>query len=134
MNAIAPSASIMPQSLTSELRPGRARHAQAQFTRLFGMLARGLGGVDSALDLAVAGDRPLRADGIVALIDNLALACGWPIELVDPASVAEPLLAQILCHAVRVTDHSVRLGVLLSHYLTHKASCVSNFLLASWFA
>ncbi|WP_297921857.1 nucleotidyltransferase domain-containing protein [Metallibacterium sp.] len=106
------------------LRAVLARHPQVNFAMLFGSLARGTARPDSDLDLAVGADRPLHADEIIALISDLAMATGRPVDLIDLAAAGEPLLGQILAHGVRVLGDNTRHGALLSRHLTDVADFV----------
>lgn len=69
-------------------------------------------------------DRPLHTDEIIALISDLAMATGRPVDLIDLAAAGEPLLGQILAHGVRVLGDSTRHGALLSRHLTDVADFV----------
>ena len=115
---------IAPEPLASPLRAVLARHPQVNFAMLFGSLARGTARPDSDLDLAVGADRLLHADEIIALISDLAMATGRPVDLIDLAAAGEPLLGQILAHGVRVLGDSTRHGALLSRHLTDVADFV----------
>ena len=126
MNTTSPSVRSAPEPLACELRAVLARHPQVHFAVLFGSLARGTVRPDSDLDLAVGDDRPLRADDSIALIDDLALACGRPVDLIDLAVAGEPLLGQILAHGVRVLGDSARHGALFSRHLADVADFVSH--------
>jgi predicted nucleotidyltransferase len=59
------------------------RHPNIGVALIFGSLARNAANAGSDLDLAVAGRRPLDATEKVRLIEELALATGRPVDLID---------------------------------------------------
>jgi predicted nucleotidyltransferase len=65
---------------------------------VFGSVARGTARRDSDLDIAVqtSRHRPLTAERRIALIENLALASGRPVDLIDLDQTGVPLLGEIL--------------------------------------
>ena len=65
---------------------------------LFGSLAANRAHRDSDLDLAVASTASLTAEARIQLIDELAVALGRPIDLIDLTQTHCPLLQQILLH------------------------------------
>lgn len=69
---------------------------------LFGAVAAGRARVDSDLDLAVAAQGPLTVPEKMALTQALAEQTGRPVDLVDLATVAEPLLGQVVQHGRRL--------------------------------
>ena len=74
-----------------------ARHPHVSLAILFGSHANGRAQPSSDLDLAVASDHQLDATEKMALIDDLAVRFGCPIDLVDLAAVSGPILQQALC-------------------------------------
>jgi predicted nucleotidyltransferase len=98
-----------------------ARHPGIDLAILFGSLARGEGRPDSDLDLAVAGGAPQVREEKAALIADLAESLGRPVDLIDLATVGEPLLGQILRHGRRILGSDVRYAGLLSHHLLEMA-------------
>ena len=94
------------------------RHSELELALLFGSLARGTARDDSDLDIAVQAAQPLSANQEIALIGDLAVAVGRPVDLIDLRTVGEPLLGQILQHGRRLLGSSDAHGRLLSrHYL-----------------
>ena len=73
-----------------------ARHPSIAVAILFGSLATGHVRGDSDLDLAVASTAPLTSQTRLQLIEELALALGRPIDLIDLSQTHGPLLQQIL--------------------------------------
>lgn len=63
---------------------------------LFGSLAAERARVDSDLDLAIASTTPLNSQTRIQLIEELAVALGRPVDLIDLAITHSPLLQQIL--------------------------------------
>lgn len=88
---------------------------------LFGSLAAGAGRPDSDLDLAVDIGRRLTADEKMALISDLAISTGRPVDLVDITTVGEPLLGQILRHGKRIMGSDVRYAELIRRHLFDQA-------------
>ena len=73
-----------------------ARHPSVKLAILFGSLAAGPARFDSDLDLAVSAATPLDTQARIDLIEDLALAFGRPVDLVDLEQIHGPLLYQIL--------------------------------------
>jgi len=78
------------------------RHPSVVLAFLFGSLAKGHVSGDSDLDIAVLTSTPLTADARILLIEDLALAFGRPIDLIDLDQAHNPLLQQILTKGRRV--------------------------------
>jgi uncharacterized protein len=94
-----------------------ARHPHIEQAILFGSLATDKARPDSDLDLAVGGAAPLTPEESRALIADLAENLGRPVDLIDLATVGEPLLGQILRHGRRVLGSDERYARLLSRHL-----------------
>ena len=73
-----------------------AHHPSIVVAILFGSLATGHSRNDSDLDLAVASTSPLDPQIRIQLIEELAVALGRPVDLIDLAQTHGPLLQQIL--------------------------------------
>lgn len=101
-----------------------ARHPRVELAILFGSLARGQAGPNSDLDLAVGGASALTASEKAALIGDLAETFGRPVDLVDLATVGEPLLGQILRHGRRVLGTDEPHARLLTRHLLDVADFV----------
>lgn len=89
----------------------------ARLVMLFGSLARGVAKVDSDMDIAILGTRPLDVEIRVALIESLALQSGRSVDVVDLSSVGEPLLGKILEEGVVLLDADHQRGALLARHL-----------------
>lgn len=79
-----------------------ARHPSVLLVILFGSVAKDCARNDSDLDIAVATSTPLTAQTHIAIIEDLVLAFGRPVDLIDLDRTHNPLLQQkgrkILCH------------------------------------
>lgn len=73
-----------------------ARHPSVTLAILFGSMATGAARLDSDLDLAVAATISLDMQTRIDLLEDLALAFGRPVDLVDLEQIHGPLLHQIL--------------------------------------
>lgn len=98
-----------------------SRHPQIRLAVVFGSLASGTARPDSDLDLAVAAASPLTVDQRTALIGDLAERLGRPVDLVDLATVGEPLLGQIVVHGRRVLGSDEAYAALLRRHLFEQA-------------
>ncbi len=78
------------------IEPVMARHSSVVIAILFGSLASAQARFDSDLDLAVATITPLTPQGRIDLIEDLAVAFGRPVDLIDLDQIHGPLLHQIL--------------------------------------
>jgi predicted nucleotidyltransferase len=94
---------LMPHPAPAErtdLRPAierlLARHPDIAIAILFGSMATGHARFDSDLDLAVSATTPLTSQARLDLIEDLALAFGRPVDLIDLDQLHGPLLHQIL--------------------------------------
>ena len=97
------------------------RHPEIELAILFGSLATGLVRPDSDVDLAVSTARPLTGQARVTLIEEMAEVTGRPVDLVDLATVGEPLLGQILAKGRRLAGDDSRFARLLSRHWVEQA-------------
>lgn len=84
---------------------------------MFGSVARGTARGDSDIDVAVQTAQPLAADIRMQWIEELALATGRPVDLIDLQTVGEPLLGQILKHGVRIIGNDAAHADLVLRHL-----------------
>lgn len=84
-----------------------ARHPDINLAYVFGSVARGEAGVNSDVDVAILTAAPLNAEHKARLIGDIASHTGRPVDLIDLATVGEPLLGQILRHGVRIRGDAV---------------------------
>jgi predicted nucleotidyltransferase len=73
-----------------------ARHTSVAIAILFGSTATGHARPDSDLDLAISTVTPHTSEARIALIEDLALTFGRPVDLIDLDQVHSPLLHRIL--------------------------------------
>ena len=83
-------------TVESVIRQVLAPHPSIVVAILFGSLAAGRERTDSDLDLAVASTAPLGPQTRLQLIEELAVAMGRPIDLIDLSQTHGSLLQQIL--------------------------------------
>ena len=98
------------------------QHSGLELAFVFGSAARGTAHDDSDLDIAVQAAHPLSAAQKMALIGDLAVATGRPVDLIDLLTLGEPLLGQILAHGHRLLGTSDAHGRLLSRHLIDTAA------------
>jgi predicted nucleotidyltransferase len=82
-----------------------ARHPSVVLVILFGSMAKDRAHNDSDLDIAVATSTPLTTQTHLAIIEDLALDVGHPVDLIDLDRTHNPLLQQILTKGRRVLCH-----------------------------
>lgn len=82
-----------------------ARHPSVVLAIPFGSMAKDRARNDSDLDIAVATSTPLTAQTHIAIIEDLALAFGRPVDLIDLDRTHNPLLQQILIKGRKVLCH-----------------------------
>jgi len=82
-----------------------ASHPSVILAILFGSMAKDRARNESDLDIAVAASTPLTAQTHIAIIEDLALAFGRPVDLIDLDRTHNPLLQQILIKGRRVLCH-----------------------------
>lgn len=79
-----------------------ARHPSVVLAILFGSMATDQARNDSDLDIAVACSTPMTAQTHIAIVEDLAMALGRPVDLIDFDRIHNPLLQQILTKGRRV--------------------------------
>ncbi|MBS0153001.1 MAG: nucleotidyltransferase domain-containing protein [Nitrospira sp.] len=82
-----------------------SRYPSIVLAILFGSMAQDRTRDDSDLDIAVASSTPLTAQTHLTIIEDLALAVGRPVDLIDLERTHNPLLRQILTKGRRVLCH-----------------------------
>jgi len=88
---------------------------------VFGSIARGSAGPDSDLDIAVAARQPLSSEQRSALIEGLAERTGRPVDLIDLATVGEPLMGKIVTEGIWVLGSRTEKAQLLTRHLIEQA-------------
>lgn len=91
--------------LDQKIESVMARHPSVILVILFGSMAKDRARNDSDLDIAVATSTPLTAQTHLAILEDLALAFGRPVDLIDLERTHNPLLQQILVKGRRVLCH-----------------------------
>lgn len=71
-------------------------HPEILLCIVFGSLAEGNSSFSSDLDIAIACKKPIDADGKQSMVEELGLALGRPIDLIDLNKTKGTLLHQIL--------------------------------------
>lgn len=79
-----------------------ATHPEIELAYVFGSVAQSRARMESDVDVAVQTAKSLNTALRMQLIEELALASGRPVDLIDLHTVGEPLLGQILKHGKRV--------------------------------
>ena len=80
---------------------------------LFGSVARGTHTPESDLDIAVLTTHPMGMTAKRGLIEQLAVATGRAVDLIDLATVGQPLLGQIIKDAKRLKGTDSQFAQLL---------------------
>jgi predicted nucleotidyltransferase len=101
-----------------------AGHPDIRLAIVFGSVAADKQRFDSDLDLALDTGMQLTVDKKMVLIDELAVATGRPVDLIDLKSVGEPLLGQILKHGKRILGDDARYAALITRHLFNQADFV----------
>lgn len=100
-----------------KLRTVLAAYPDIVLALLFGSMAAGTATAESDLDLAVAASKPLSAIRRLALMDDLALAFGRPVDLVDLTTAGEPLRGQIISGGIKILGAESAYGDLLYRHI-----------------
>ena len=108
-------------TLDAQLREVLARFSSITSAIVFGSVATGRQRADSDLDIAVAADHPLTVAEKIAISQALAGKTGRPIDLIDLATVTEPLLGQIVQHGRRLLGSDTEFGNLINRHLVEQA-------------
>jgi predicted nucleotidyltransferase len=91
--------------LDRKIKHVMARHPSVVLAIPFGSMATDQARNDSDLDIAVATSTPLTTQTHIAIIEDLALTVGRPVDLIDLDRTHNPLLQQILTKGRRVLCH-----------------------------
>ena len=99
-----------------QIQNALALHPDIRLAYVFGSVAQGRARPDSDVDVAVQMPKPLDSALRTQLIEELALATGRPVDLIDLQTVGEPLLGQILKHGKRVAgDKTAHIAMMSRH-------------------
>ncbi|MEX5216890.1 MAG: nucleotidyltransferase domain-containing protein [Nitrospiraceae bacterium] len=91
-----PTASPQLTDIERRIKDVLAHHPSIVMAFVFGSLATGHARSDSDLDVAILATTPLASQAHIELIEDLALAFGRPVDLLDLSETHGPLLQQIL--------------------------------------
>ncbi len=105
------------RSLTQAIQAAIDTQPGIRLAILFGSVATGRERAESDLDLAVDAGRLLTADEKLALIGELAVQTGRPVDLVDIHAIGEPLLGQILRHGKKLLGSETCYAALICRHL-----------------
>ena len=97
-----------------------AKHPEINTAYIFGSIAKGTATPDSDLDIAVQSEKLLTTEQHISLVEDLALATGRPIDLIDLKTAGEPLLGQIL-QGVRLIGSDTNHAELIKRHLFDSA-------------
>ncbi|EIM01255.1 nucleotidyltransferase family protein [Rhodanobacter sp. 115] len=99
-----------------QIQTALASHPDIRLAYVFGSVAQGRARPDSDVDVAVQMPKPLDSALRMQLIEELALATGRPVDLIDLQTVGEPLLGQILKHGKRIAgDKTAHVAMMSRH-------------------
>jgi predicted nucleotidyltransferase len=84
---------------------------------LFGSQATGTATPSSDIDLALLADQPLSSDYLTQLIEDLGMAFGCPIDIIDLYDAPEPILGQVFKGRRLLGDNSTYAQLLTRHLL-----------------
>lgn len=96
------------------------KHPEISLAYVFGSIAKGKAKPDSDLDIAVQSDKALTTEQHISLIEDLALATGRPIDLIDLKTAGEPLLGEIL-QGIRLIGSDANHAELIKRHLFDSA-------------
>lgn len=95
-----------PADIDRTIESVMSRYPSVVLAILFGSMAQDHTRNDSDLDIAVTSSTPLTAHTHLAIMEDLALAVGRPVDLIDLDRTHNPLLRQILTKGRRVLCHN----------------------------
>lgn len=119
-------------TLDEQIRAILRNRSDIRLAMVFGSFASGRAGPDSDLDLALYTGRPIESDDKLKLIQSLSEEFGRPVDLIDLATVGEPLLGEIVQHGRIVYGDKAEYAELTIRHLVSQADFVpyQNRLLA----
>ncbi|QTN45088.1 nucleotidyltransferase domain-containing protein [Ectopseudomonas mendocina] len=93
------------------------RHPDIRLAYVFGSLATDSAGPDSDVDVAILASSPLDIAYRIRLIEEISVATGCPVDLIDLATVGEPLLGQVLRHGIRLIGDTAQHAELTTRHV-----------------
>jgi len=103
------------------LRDALAAFPAVELALVFGSIAEGRQRFDSDVDVAVQGPKAFSVAERADIIAALAAATGRAVDLIDLATVSEPLLGQVVRHGRRVLGGDDAHARLISRHLFEEA-------------
>lgn len=100
-----------------QVRNALSTHPDIVLAYVFGSVASGHARADSDVNVAVQASKPLDAAQRIRLIEDLALATGRPVDLIDLRTAGEPLLGQILKHGQRIIGSTTAHAELMARHV-----------------
>ena len=94
-----------------------AEHPEIQLAYLFGSMAAGSATATSDADIAVQTCSPLTVEAKISLVEEIAIATGRPVDLIDLRKTGEPLLGQILQHGIRLKGNDTLHAELMRRHI-----------------
>lgn len=94
-----------------------ATHPETELAYVFGSVALERARPESDVDVAVQAGKPLGTTLRMQLIEELALATGRPVDLIDLRTIGEPLLGQILKYGKRIVGSPAAHAGLISRHV-----------------
>lgn len=94
-----------------------AEHPEIQLAYLFGSMAAGSATATSDADIAVQTCSPLAVEAKISLVEEIAIATGRPVDLIDLRKTGEPLLGQILQHGIRLKGNDTLHAELMRRHI-----------------
>ena len=114
----------MTNPIIQEIKAVLSTYPRIHLAILFGSIATNTARADSDLDLALRAGQPLSTQEKMHLIAALAEELGRPVDLVDLATVGEPLLGEILVHGQRILGDDTVYAQLLNRHVLEQADFV----------
>jgi uncharacterized protein len=105
----------------SQLTSLFAQQSHIQLALIFGSAARGTLMPDSDMDIAVLANHPLSNAEKRELIEQVAVLTGRAVDLVDLATVGQPLLGQIVKDAKRIKGTDSQFATLMTRNVLDQA-------------
>ena len=85
----------MNTTLVNQLTHILEKYPEISLAILFGSRATGTATSESDIDLGLLASAPLSADTRLQLLEEIALECGQPVDIIDLYEAPEPILGQV---------------------------------------
>lgn len=108
--------------LTARLKSYLSNLPDLDLAFLLGSIANGKARIDSDLDIAVSFGRPISAEQMTSMIEDLALLSGRAVDLIDLEVARGLILQEVLTHGIPlIQPHPPTLERLLKHQVYDQA-------------